>query len=72
MGRPKLSDWQDGNTKPTEVGVYQRKEHNGGVSYCYWHGDYWNIHCSTKDEALEDRDHPFESWYQEFQWRGKL
>ena len=72
MGRSKLSDWQDGDTKPTAVGVYQREEDNGDVSYCYWHGHYWNINCHSKAEALEDKDHPFRSYHQSFPWRGKL
>jgi hypothetical protein len=70
MGRPKLSDWQDGNTKPTEIGVYQRKDSWGDIGWSYWHGPYWNSVEYSKEEALTDRDHPFNSYYQELPWRG--
>ena len=71
MGRPKLSDWQDGNTKPTTVGVYQRK--NGDKTmWSYWHGEFWNAMWTTKEYALSDRRTPFISGNQNRPWRGKL
>ena len=72
MGRPKLSDWQDGNTKPTEVGVYQRKDQWGTVHWSYWHGEFWNTTRFFKYDALRDSNRPFHSVAQSLKWRGKL
>ena len=71
MGRPKLSDWQDGNTKPTEIGVYQRR-HYGQLFWSYWHGEFWSILTPSRAQAHRDATRPFRGQYQDVQWRGKL
>ena len=44
----KLTDWFDGDTKPSRVGVYERSDEgtwlqDGKPNYSYWDGHKWGL-----------------------------
>lgn len=46
----KLSEWQDGHTKPVLAGVYQR-DYSSGIRYCYFSNGIWYLNADSVEEA---------------------
>jgi hypothetical protein len=68
------SEWQQGNSKPKLVGVYQKRLHNGSkIWYGYWNGEYWEQICSSVTQCIEHhKSSKMISVWQNMTWRGLL
>lgn len=65
----KLTDWIDGDIKPTLAGVYERSYYNiSSVRlFCYWDGKKW-FGCVYSVESAAKVT--LESDFQSLPWRG--
>jgi hypothetical protein len=72
----RLSEWQPGTVKPTEVGLYQRDKFgcldldfiNREVWYSWWNGKFWGFSIIHKKIAINEAK--TKSRYQGIPWRG--
>lgn len=65
----KLSDWQDGHTKPVLTGVYQRA-YGAVTRYCYFNNGIWYIGANSVEEAKSYYIFGYSSGNQSLTWRG--
>lgn len=65
----KLSDWQDGHTKPVLAGVYQRN-YSDNIRYCYFSNGIWYLNAYSVKEAKAYYFAGKISSNQYLQWRG--
>lgn len=72
MNKSDLTAWFDGvTTKPTRIGVYQRKMDSTVVRYAYWGGTVWFLSSdSNRDAEFYFKTGAVSRTQDGFEWRG--
>jgi hypothetical protein len=71
----KKTPWFSGLTKPSRIGVYERRTElrptNGDYwPYSFWDGHKWGLGSPNPEGAAVERRRQHHHAYQNFEWRG--